>query len=73
MLKRTLRRTDLILYNSYETKNETEQFFPRAKNVENHVLYIIVPKASYEGEISDDGYFLYIGNANSTAAAIKNL
>ncbi len=62
MLKRTLRRTDLILYNSYETKNETEQFFPRAKNVENHVLYIIVPKASYEGEISDDGYFLYVGN-----------
>lgn len=62
MLKRTLRRTDLILYNSYETKNETEQFFPRAKNVENHVLYIIVPKVSYEGETSDDGYFLYVGN-----------
>ncbi|MBO4494948.1 MAG: glycosyltransferase family 4 protein [Clostridiales bacterium] len=62
MLKRTLRRTDLILYNSYETKNETEQFFPRAKDVENHVLYIIVPKVSYEGETSDDGYFLYVGN-----------
>jgi len=62
MLKRTLKHTDLILYNSFETKNETEQFFPKAKDVEAHVLYIIVPKVSYEGQIRNDDYFLYVGN-----------
>ncbi len=62
MLKRTLKHTDLILYNSFETKKETEMFFPTAKSVESHVLYIIVPRTAYQGEIQDGEYFLYVGN-----------
>ena len=62
MLKKTIRRTDEILYNSEETKKDTEAFDAKAKDVSNHVLYIIVPKVEYQGEIHDDNYFLYVGN-----------
>lgn len=62
MLKRTLKRTDLILYNSFETKKETEQYFPKAAKVASEVLYIIVPRVEYDGEIRNENYFLYVGN-----------
>ena len=62
MLKRTLKHTDLILYNSFETKKETEQYFPAAAKVPSEVMYIIVPKIRYEGELRNDNYFLYVGN-----------
>lgn len=62
MLKKTIRRTDMILYNSEETKKDAEAFDAKAAAVENHVLYIIVPEVHYDGPIRDDNYFLYVGN-----------
>lgn len=60
-LWKTLRNVDAVLYNSIETKKEAERVMPRAKCKESFVSYIVVditPKT----EISDEGYFLYIGN-----------
>lgn len=60
-LHRTLKYTDAILYNSNDTKVETEKYFNRAKQKKHMISYIIVndmPKAY----ISSQDYFLYIGN-----------
>ena len=70
MLKRTLKRTDLILYNSFETKKETEQYFPKAAKVASEVLYIIVPRVEYDGEIRNENYFLYVGNVEKRKGVI---
>lgn len=60
-LKRTLRNVDAVLYDSIETRKETERVVPQAENKESFVSYIVVdvkPKT----KISDEKYFLYIGN-----------
>ena len=40
-LKKTLKNTDMILYNSEQTKSTTEEFFPEAKSIANVNAYII--------------------------------
>lgn len=60
-LKRTVKNADAILYDSIETRKEAERVVPQAGKKESFVSYIAVdvePKT----KISDDGYFLYIGN-----------
>ena len=58
---RTLKTADFLIYISEETRRETEKYFPKAKEKHNILSYIIV-KTPAEKEISDEGYFLYIGN-----------
>jgi glycosyltransferase involved in cell wall biosynthesis len=61
-LNKTLRTTDLILYNSEQTKKTTEKIFPVAKEIPNCNAYIISNPLKKEWEISDKGYLLYVGN-----------
>lgn len=60
-LWKTLHNVDAVLYNSIETRKETERIMPQAKGKKNFVSYIAVEIAP-KTEISDEGYFLYIGN-----------
>lgn len=60
-LKKTIKNFDLLIYNSKETKEQTEKCFPIAKEKDFYISYIIVPKLPYQ-PISDNGSFLYIGN-----------
>lgn len=72
MLKVTIRRTDIILYDSLETRAEAEKFCKAAKAKRNFVQYVIVPKTDrqdctkepggIEKEIIHKDYFLYVGN-----------
>lgn len=70
MLKYTLKNTDVILYNSKETKAETEKYFKAAKKIKGIVQYIIVPRCEQVLESRDvrgelhslSDYFLYVGN-----------
>lgn len=61
-LSKTLKNTDMILYNSHQTKLTTEAIFPEAKKIKNETAYIITNPLTKEYENTDDGYFLYIGN-----------
>ncbi len=65
-LGKTLKNTDMILYNSKATKDATEQLFPEAKNISNCMSYIIVPKPEEKQTESEEttlkDYLLYIGN-----------
>lgn len=61
-LKKTLKNTDMILYNSEQTKKTTECVFPEAKKIPNCNGYIISNPLEKEYEIADENYFLYIGN-----------
>lgn len=65
MLGRTIRRTDSILYDSEETRNTAEKYFPPAAKKQSDVLYVIVPPVQEEkagaGSEPED-YFLYVGN-----------
>lgn len=60
-LKKTLKNVDSVIYNSIETRRETERIVPNAKNVESFVSYIVVD-VTPNTDISDERYFLYIGN-----------
>lgn len=72
MLAKTLKNTDMILYDSQETKRETERFYPSAAKKRNCIQYVIVPRTAAEpvqaGEsvieknILEKEYFLYVGN-----------
>lgn len=71
LLKRTIKRTDIVLYNSAETKDESEHYFPELGTKKNHILYVIVPRIELsdrtkecEGcrNIQGQEYFLYLGN-----------
>lgn len=61
-LKRTLKDTDMILYNSLETKYTTEAFFPEAKKIANANAYIISNPLDKEYQNVDEDFFLYVGN-----------
>lgn len=61
-LKKTLKNTDMILYNSDETKRITEQYFPEAKQIDTCTGYIIVDKPENEGAVEKKDFLLYIGN-----------
>jgi len=61
-LKKTLKNTDMILYNSEQTKRTTEKFFPEAKDIDNVNAYIISNPVRKKWISTDENYFLYIGN-----------
>lgn len=61
-MKKTLRQTDLIMYNSSETKEETQQVFPITRRIKNFISYIIVDMDTSKYIPEDQGYFLYVGN-----------
>lgn len=61
-LSKTLKNTDMILYNSEQTRLTTEAIFPAAKSIANENAYIITNPLDRNYDNSDDGYFLYIGN-----------
>lgn len=61
-LKKTLRNTDMILYNSEQTRMTTEKIFPEAKKLANCNAYIIINQPSKKLETRDDDFFLYVGN-----------
>lgn len=58
---KTVKQVDAIIYNSKETRKETEQYFPAAKKVESFISYIVVD-VKQQTEVTDEDYFLYIGN-----------
>lgn len=63
-IKKSIRQSDLILYNSEHSRKETEAYYPRAKKVKNLVTYIIFdkPKSLDIQESENKDYFLYLGN-----------
>lgn len=70
LIKRSIRRTDLILYNSDNSRQATEKYFPFAKKVKSLITYIIVDKkedfSTSEMPVAsnhpDNHFFLYLGN-----------
>lgn len=69
-LKKTLKNTDMILYNSEQTKRTTEKFFPEAKDIDNVNAYIISNPVRKNWISTDENYFLYIGNMEKEKALI---
>lgn len=61
-LSKTLKKTDMILYNSMQTKMTTQKYFPCTESIKSCNAYIIANPLKEEWECSDDGYFLYVGN-----------
>jgi len=61
-LKKTLKYTDMILYNSSQSKTTTEKILPNAKNIKNSIAYIISNPLTEVPKIGNEGYFLYVGN-----------
>ncbi len=61
-LKKTLKYTDMILYNSEQTRKTTEKIFPNAKKIAHCNAYIIANPHKAKYETADKGYLLYIGN-----------
>lgn len=60
-INKTIKQVDAIIYNSEETKKETEQYFPKASQVKSFISYIVVD-CRQEVVSDDQDYFLYIGN-----------
>ena len=60
-LNRTINTFDYFIYDSYDTKGEAEKYFPKLKNKNTVVGYLIVPRLP-EVEISDNDCFYYVGN-----------
>lgn len=60
-VKKTIRNFDLLIYNSAETKQETERIFPKARKKQSFIGYIIVNKLP-DLDIKDNQSFLYVGN-----------
>lgn len=61
-LTRTLKDTDIILYNSMQTRLTTQALFPETRGIACETAYIITNPLTKDYGRSDDGYFLYIGN-----------
>ena len=61
-LSKTLKETDMILYNSRQTKLTTEEYFPVSRNIPNCNGYIIANPLKKNWENSDKDFFLYVGN-----------
>ena len=61
-LAKTLKNTDMILYNSEQTRKTTEKIFPNAKKIANCNAYIIANPHKESYITSDKNYLLYVGN-----------
>jgi glycosyltransferase involved in cell wall biosynthesis len=60
-LRKTLHYVDGVIYNSGDTREQVEHYYPAAKKLAAHISYIIteqMPKIA----VTDEGYFLYVGN-----------
>lgn len=71
MLRQTIRKTDIVLYDSIETNGEAERFFPSLRYKKHYIQYVIVPRINIEHKSGDASireiamkkdYFLYLGN-----------
>jgi len=60
-LGKTLRSVDAVIYDSRDAQTEVERYFPVAKGRTSYVSYIITENMP-ELPVTDDDYFLYIGN-----------
>ena len=60
-MRKTINSVDGIIYNSKCTQNETEKYFPKAKEKKNFISYIIIPRIP-EKNVEQKDYFLYMGN-----------
>ena len=60
-IAKTLNMVDIVIYNSKETKEETEKYFPTAKRKKSFLSYIIVD-VDIQEKIEDKDYFMYVGN-----------
>lgn len=60
-IAKTLKLADTVIYNSKETKAETEKCFPEARTKKSFLSYIIV-EVDIQETMEDKNYFLYIGN-----------
>ena len=64
-MKNMLRYTDALVYNSEETKRDTERFFLNAAGKTNAILYILIPEIpplKRHRIISEKPYYFYLGN-----------
>jgi glycosyltransferase involved in cell wall biosynthesis len=61
-LRRTLKDTDMILYNSEQTRTSTYRFFPQARKIPSADSYIIAHPLRVKRPVTDQNYFLYVGN-----------
>lgn len=65
-IRNTFKCVDLIVYNSEETRRDTEKFFPQAKKIPSELLYIVIPEQKKDWEITErkvaPPYYFYIGN-----------
>lgn len=60
-IQKSVKQADAILFNSVETKILAQSALPETKEKKCFVSYLIV-KSPPSKTISDDGFFLYIGN-----------
>jgi glycosyltransferase involved in cell wall biosynthesis len=60
-MKKTVRYFDKIIYDSFDCRKHTEDYFPEARKKDNFVGYIVVKKMP-DIPVTDNGSFLYIGN-----------
>lgn len=62
-VKKSIKNTDYIIYNSNETKVQTEKYFREARHKEDFISYIIVDEEiTAQKKQQEEEYFLYIGN-----------
>lgn len=60
-LKKTLAQTDYIIYNSKETKINTNKIYKKTRKIKSFISYVIVKRK--KKEVCKNGeYFLYLGN-----------
>lgn len=60
-IRKSVKQADAFLFNSAETQNLAQLYLPETKKKRCFVSYLIV-KSPPSKTISDDGFFLYIGN-----------
>lgn len=60
-LRKAIHLSDILLYNSLETKKDTEKYFANAAKQTNFISYIIINRLE-PAVTKDKGYFLYLGN-----------
>lgn len=60
-IRKSVKQADAFLFNSVETRNLAQLHLPETKKKRCFVSYLIV-KSPPSKTISDDGFFLYIGN-----------
>lgn len=60
-VKNAIRYSDGIIYNSEDTRSETEKYFPNSMDKSSYVGYIIMPVLP-KMQVERKDYFFYVGN-----------